>query len=80
MTQIAEQYFIDSFLNGFEGWAAWRRTRIPQIKPGPSVLSPIPVRYVYSDNEQNNPSLVDWVNENMGGKMPDHNVKLWFQP
>ncbi|WP_037499709.1 SusD/RagB family nutrient-binding outer membrane lipoprotein, partial [Sphingobacterium deserti] len=80
MTQIAEQYYIDSFLNGFEGWASWRRTGIPQIKPGPSVLSAIPVRYVYSDNEQNNPSLVDWVNENMGGKMPDHNVKVWFQP
>lgn len=80
MTQIAEQYYIDSFLNGFEGWATWRRTGIPQINPGPSVLSAIPVRYVYSDNEQNNPSLVDWVNEHMGGTMPDHNVKVWFQP
>src|SRR5690606_297352 len=26
MVQIAEQYYIDSFLNGFEGWASWRRT------------------------------------------------------
>ena len=80
LEQIAEQYFIDSFLNGFEGWASWRRTGIPEIHPGPSVLSAIPVRYVYSDNEQNNPSLVEWVEEHMGGTMPDHNVPVWFQP
>lgn len=80
LTMIAEQYFIDSFLNGFEGWASWRRTGIPEIAPGPSVLAPIPVRYVYSDNEQNNPSLLEWVDQHMGGKMPDHNVKVWFQP
>jgi hypothetical protein len=78
--QVAEQLWIDSFLNGFEGWASWRRLGFPGITPGPSVLSPVPVRYVYSDNEQNNPSLLLWVNEVMGGKMPDHNVKVWFQP
>jgi hypothetical protein len=78
--QIAEQLWIDSYLNGFEGWAGWRRLGFPQLVPGPSVLSAIPVRYVYSDNEQNNPNLVDWVNKNMGGKMPTHNVKVWFQP
>jgi hypothetical protein len=78
--QVAEQLWIDSFLNGFEGWSAWRRTGIPVLVPGPSVLSPIPVRYVYSDNEQNNPSLIRWVQEMMGGHMPDHNVKVWFQP
>lgn len=80
LRMIAEQYFMDSFLNGFEGWASWRRTGIPEIKPGPSVLAQIPVRYVYSDNEQNNPSLMEWVEQHMGGKMPDHNVKVWFQP
>lgn len=78
--QIAEQLWINSFLNGFEGWAGWRRLKFPELTPGPSVLAPIPVRYVYSDNEQNNPNLVEWVNANMGGKMPDHNVKVWFQP
>lgn len=67
-------------MNGFEGWASWRRTGIPTIKPGPSILANIPVRYVYSDNEQNNPSLLDWVNANMGGKMPNQNVKVWIQP
>jgi hypothetical protein len=78
--QIADQLFIDSYLNGFEAWASWRRLGFPKLQPGPSVLSPIPVRYVYSDNEQNNPKLIDWINQHMGGKMPDHNVKVWFQP
>ncbi|WP_039866862.1 SusD/RagB family nutrient-binding outer membrane lipoprotein [Pedobacter sp. BAL39] len=78
--QIAEQLWMDSFLNGFEGWAGWRRLQFPQLAVGPSVLSPIPVRYVYSDNEQNNPNLIQWVNETMDGKMPTHNVKVWFQP
>ncbi|MDR2414387.1 MAG: SusD/RagB family nutrient-binding outer membrane lipoprotein [Odoribacteraceae bacterium] len=80
LTRVAEQAWIDAFLNGFEGWSSWRRVGIPVIAPGPSVLSPVPVRYTYSDNEQNNPSLIEWVNEKMGGKMPDHNVKVWFQP
>ncbi len=78
--QIAMQAWIDSYLNGFEGWASWRRLGYPHIVPGPSVLAAIPVRYVYSDNEQNNPNLVKWVDETMGGDMPDHNVKVWFQP
>jgi hypothetical protein len=78
--QIAEQLWIDSYLNGFEAWADWRRLGFPELRPGPSVLSPIPVRYVYSDNEQNNPNLIQWVQDNMGGKMPTHNTKVWFQP
>lgn len=78
--QIAEQLWIDAYLNGFEGWASWKRLGFPQLVPGPTVLSPIPVRYVYSDNEQNNPNLILWVKENMGNKMPTHNTKVWFQP
>lgn len=78
--QIAEQLWIDSYLNGFEGWAGWRRLGYPQIVPGPSVLSPIPVRYTYSDNEQNNPNLITFVQQTMGGVMPTHNTKVWFQP
>ncbi|WP_442590836.1 SusD/RagB family nutrient-binding outer membrane lipoprotein [Pedobacter sp. AW31-3R] len=78
--QIAEQLYIDSYLNGFEGWAGWRRLGFPELVPGPTVLSPVPVRYVYSDNEQNNPNLILWVQQTMGGTMPTHNTKVWFQP
>jgi hypothetical protein len=78
--QIAEQLWIDSYLNGFEGWAGWRRTGFPVLRVGPSVLSAIPVRYVYSDNEQNNPKLLEWIDANMNGQMPTHNTKVWFQP
>ncbi|QNL51046.1 SusD/RagB family nutrient-binding outer membrane lipoprotein [Olivibacter sp. SDN3] len=80
LQQIAEQQWIDAFLNGYEGWASWRRTGYPELQPGPSVIAQIPVRYVYSDNEQNNPNLIKWVNEQMGGTMPTHNTKVWFQP
>ncbi len=80
LQQIAEQHWADAFLNGYEGWASFRRTGYPELQPGPSVLAPIPVRYVYSDNEQNNPNLVRWVDEQMGGTMPTHNTKVWFQP
>lgn len=78
--QIAEQLWIDAYLNGFEAWAGWKRLGFPQLRPGPSVLSAIPVRYVYSDNEQNNPKLIEWIQQNMDGKMPTHNTKVWFQP
>jgi hypothetical protein len=80
MKQIAEQLWLDSYLNGFEGWSGWRRTGFPQIVPGPSVLARIPVRYTYSDNEQNNPMLIEWINQTMSGQMPTHNTKVWFQP
>lgn len=80
LKQIAEQLWIDAYLNGFEGWAGWRRLGFPELIPGPTVLSQIPVRYVYSDNEQNNPNLLLWVKENMAGKMPTHDTKVWFQP
>jgi hypothetical protein len=78
--QIAEQLWIDSYLNGFEAWSSWRRLAYPQIVPGPSVLAQVPVRYTYSDNEQNNPNLILFVQQTMGGKMPTHNTKVWFQP
>lgn len=80
LKQIAEQLWLDSYLNGFEGWSGWRRTGFPQIVPGPSVIARIPVRYTYSDNEQNNPMLIEWVAQHMGGQMPNHNTKVWFQP
>lgn len=80
LEQIGVQCWIDSFLNGFEGYASWRRTGVPQLKPSASVLSPIPVRYVYSDTEMGNPNLVAWIQEHYGRKVVYLTDKVWFQP
>jgi hypothetical protein len=80
LKQIGEQLWIDAFLNGYEGFASWRRTGYPVLKVGPSITAAIPVRYVYSDNEQNNPNLLQWLKETAGGVMPTHDTKVWFQP
>lgn len=79
LSQIGTQMWIDSFLNGFEGYANWRRTGYPQLYVGPSVLSDIPVRYIYSDNEQNNPNLISWTNEQYG-RIVNETDLVWFQP
>ncbi|WP_321331038.1 SusD/RagB family nutrient-binding outer membrane lipoprotein [uncultured Bacteroides sp.] len=79
LMQIGTQAWIDSFLNGFEAFANWRRTGYPHLYVGPSVASIIPVRYIYSDNEQNNPNLIEWTNEKYG-RMVNESDMVWFQP
>lgn len=79
LEQIATQAWLDNFLNGFEAFANWRRTGYPHLVVGASVLSPIPVRYIYSDNEQNNPNLITWTNEKYG-RMVNETDMVWFQP
>lgn len=79
LKQIGTQAWIDSFLNGFEAFANWRRTGYPELKVGTSVSSAIPVRYIYSDNEQNNPNLISWTNEKIG-RMVNETDMVWFQP
>lgn len=79
LKQIGAQVWIDSFLNGFEAFANWRRTGYPELKVGISVSSPVPVRYIYSDNEQNNPNLIEWTNEKFG-RMVNETDMVWFQP
>lgn len=79
MRQVGEQLWMDNFLNGYEAFANWRRLGIPSLKVGPSVLSKIPVRYIYSDNEQNNPNLVIWAEQKLG-RMFNETDLVWFQP
>lgn len=79
LMQIGTQAWIDSFLNGFEAFANWRRTGYPQLYVGPSVASSIPVRYIYSDNEQNNPNLIEWTTQKYG-RMVNESDLVWFQP
>lgn len=79
MQQVGEQLWIDNFLNGYEAFANWRRLGIPGLKVGPSVQGKIPVRYIYSDNEQNNPNLVIWAEQKLG-RMFNETDPVWFQP
>lgn len=52
LTQIAYQKWIALYMQGFEAWTEWRRTRIPHLVPGPRATLPdIPERLPYADNE-----------------------------
>ena len=79
LAQIWTQAWIDSYLNGFEAFANWRRTGYPKLYVSETVSSNIPVRYIYSDNEQNNPNLISWTTEHYG-RMVNENDMVWFQP
>ena len=49
MRHIAIQRWIDNLMNGFEGYAIWRRTGFPNLELGPDVVeTQIPTRYFYS--------------------------------
>lgn len=51
--QIATQRYVATYLDGFEGWAEWRRTGYPALAPGPnSTLAAIPRRIVYPASDK----------------------------
>ncbi|MFC5411545.1 SusD/RagB family nutrient-binding outer membrane lipoprotein [Larkinella bovis] len=52
---IGTQKWISLFYSGLEGWFDWRRTGVPDIKPGPSNLNSnkVPVRFLYPSSELN---------------------------
>jgi hypothetical protein len=52
LTQIAYQKWVSLFMQGMEAWTEVRRTQVPTLVPGPNaVLSKIPERLPYADNE-----------------------------
>jgi hypothetical protein len=52
LTQIAYQKWVSLFMQGAEAWTEVRRTRVPQLVPGPRArLSSIPDRVPYADTE-----------------------------
>lgn len=54
LEQIMEQKWIANFSSASEAYLDWRRTGLPNIKPGPFARSEvIPVRFVYPDNDRN---------------------------
>ncbi|OJV14394.1 MAG: hypothetical protein BGO21_16830 [Dyadobacter sp. 50-39] len=52
--KIALQKWIAYYFNGLEAWFDWRRTGMPEIKPGPDNLNQnrVPVRFIYPLSEQ----------------------------
>lgn len=56
---ISEQRWLALYLNGYEGWAEWRRTGFPALAPAPAALNnsgEIPRRQAYPLSESLNNS------------------------
>ncbi len=56
LEQILTQKWIALFPNGYEAWAEWRRTGIPNLQPSANALTPslqIPRRQAYGTTEAN---------------------------
>jgi hypothetical protein len=55
LKSINEQYWVVTFLNGWESYANWRRTGIPQLTPlnypGNATGGTIPRRFTFPRNE-----------------------------
>jgi hypothetical protein len=54
LSKIALQKWVAFYFNGLEAWFDWRRTGLPEIKPGPDNLNQgrVPVRFIYPLSEQ----------------------------
>ncbi|WP_020402672.1 SusD/RagB family nutrient-binding outer membrane lipoprotein [Gracilimonas tropica] len=50
LEQLATQRYIHLFLNGYEGWAEWRRTGFPNLVPAATGAN-VPTRQSYSAEE-----------------------------
>jgi hypothetical protein len=55
MQVIGEEKWAALFPDGFQAWAEWRRTGIPELTPAPDPLNDggIPTRYLYPTSEIN---------------------------
>jgi len=81
LTQIAYQKWVSLFTQGMEGWTEVRRTGVPTLVPGPNaVLTKIPERLPYSDNEAvlNKANLDAAVAAQHFTSSTDLTTPLWF--
>ncbi|WP_462250428.1 SusD/RagB family nutrient-binding outer membrane lipoprotein [Ferruginibacter sp.] len=79
--RIQLQRYIAAFPNGNEGWAEWRRTGVPDLKPtrfATNSSKQIPRRYVYgvSEGSTNPAQLAVAVGRLTGGDTQD--AKIWW--
>ena len=78
---IAEQLWVSTYMQGYETWAEWRRTDIPNdldlaVDPQPGVGS-IPTRYTYTNDELSlNGANVGAATANQGGD--ELTTKVWW--
>ncbi len=79
LVKIATQKWISLFYHGMESWADWRRSGLPELKPGQSNLNSdrIPSRFLYPLSEQalNSANLSAAVSRQGAD---DINTKVWW--
>ncbi|MCM5662786.1 SusD/RagB family nutrient-binding outer membrane lipoprotein [Galbibacter mesophilus] len=78
MEQIALQRWIHLYMFGYEAWAEWRRTGLPDIFVSPNGVD-IPTRLGYPDNEafNNEESYNEAIQRQFGGQN-DIYGKIWW--
>lgn len=78
LEQIAVQRYIHLFLNGYEGWAEWRRTGFPDLVPAATGAA-VPTRQSYSAEEalNNTDNYEEAIDRQFGG---DNSLygKVWW--
>lgn len=75
--QIATQRYVHLFLNGYEGWAEWRRTGYPNLVP--SAGNEVPTRQAYTSDEafNNTENYEEAVQRQFGGQNTLYGEVWW---
>lgn len=84
LSRIALQRWLGAYPNGFEGWAEWRRTGVPDLKPTTLATNPggqIPRRYMYGVVDRNlNPEQVAIASARLSGGDTQDSRIWWDRP
>jgi hypothetical protein len=79
LPSIGLQKWIALFGNGVEAYAEWRRTGIPELKPGPQAenggLIPVRLPYPQSEERRNGVNLKAAKDRQNGASLND---RLWW--
>lgn len=75
--QIATQRYVHLFLNGYEGWAEWRRTGFPNLVP--SNGNEVPTRQSYTSDESfnNTENYEEAIQRQFGGTNSLYGLVWW---
>lgn len=77
LEQIATQRYVHLFMNGYEGWAEWRRTGYPNLVPSDG--NAVPTRQSYPDDEafNNTENYEEAVDRQFGGENTIYETIWW---